>query len=131
MRGFRCVVMIGVFLPFFTFSQEEDNDVQHDVCIVEPEFPGGQDSLTAFIRVNVEYPAEAIESKEEGVVYISFVVNKDGSIQDIYVRKGLSDVLNEEAMRVVSIMPNWSPGRHHGKLVRHKYTIPVLFRLVN
>lgn len=94
---------------------------------VEASFPGGAAALKQFIRDNVVYPEMAMEMNEQGKVYLSFVVEKDGSITNIKVERGVSSDLDREAKRVVRSMPNWVPGETKGKSVRTKCSLPIVF----
>lgn len=94
-----------------------------------PEFPGGNDSLSAFLRKNLHYPEEALDPKTEGTVYLTFVVEKDGSVSDIRLLRGVSDTYNTEAIRLVNSMPRWIPGRQHSVPVRVQFTLPIQFKL--
>ena len=94
-----------------------------------PEFPGGTAALMAYLRKNIKYPAICRENNIQGKVIVTFVVNKDGSIVDVEVAKGVNPALDKEAVRVISQMPNWQPGRQLGRPVRVRYSVPVSFRL--
>lgn len=95
-----------------------------------PEFPGGMPALMKYLKDNINYPRISRENNSQGKAFINFVVNSDGSIQDVEVLKSSSDVyLDKEAVRVVSAMPKWNPGKQAGKAVRVRYTLPVTFRL--
>jgi TonB family protein len=94
-----------------------------------PEFPGGMQACMVFLAKNIKYPVSAQEAKIEGRVIVQFIVKKDGTIADPIVMRGVSPELDAEALRVVSLMPNWKPGRQRGKTVNVKYTIPIMFRL--
>ncbi len=94
-----------------------------------PEFPGGQAALFAFLSKQMNYPVMAIEAGIKGVVYIGFVVEKDGSITDIHLMRGIGGGCDEEAMRVVQMMPLWKPGKQFSRTVRVQYTLPVRFVL--
>ncbi|MBK6525428.1 MAG: energy transducer TonB [Crocinitomicaceae bacterium] len=105
-----------------------DEPIQ-DFVEVDPAFPGGEAAMIKFIQQNVVYPELSREMGEQGTVYVQFVVNSDGSIQDVVVLKGVSEQLNKEAVRVVKKMPNWSPGEQAGKKVRVRYQIPIKFTI--
>jgi protein TonB len=105
-----------------------DEPIQ-DFVEVDPAFPGGEAAMIQFIQKNVVYPELSREMGEQGTVYVQFVVNSDGSIQDVVVLKGVSDQLDKEAVRVVKKMPNWSPGEQAGKKVRVRYQIPIKFTI--
>ena len=94
-----------------------------------PEFPGGMMAAMEFLAKNIKYPAAAQEAKIEGRVIVQFVVGKDGSISGLKVARGVSPDLDAEAMRVVSLMPKWNPGKQRGQAVSVKYTMPIMFRL--
>lgn len=94
-----------------------------------PEFPGGGDAMEQFINKNIKYPAEAKSKNIQGKVYVQFIVEKDGSISDVAIRRGTNKLLDAEAMRVVKLMPNWKPGSMRGKTVRVRYTLPISFSL--
>ncbi|OIN56893.1 energy transducer TonB [Arsenicibacter rosenii] len=95
----------------------------------QPEFPGGMSALGQFLSKNIRYPAAAQRANISGRVFVSFVVNTDGSIQDVSVLKGLGFGTDEEAMRVVKSMPKWRPGKQSGRAVRVKYNLPINFTL--
>ena len=95
----------------------------------EPEFPGGIQALANYLRDNIKYPEACRKDSIQGRVFIRFVVEKDGSISGAMVLKGVHELLDAEAMRVISAMPKWKPGKNRGKAVRGKYTIPLNFRL--
>lgn len=100
-----------------------------DFVEVEPSFPGGPAAMTEWIMNEVQYPELAREMGEQGIVYVKFVVNKNGSIEQVSIRKGVSDALDAEAKRVVKKMPKWIPGEQAGKPVRVNFTLPIHFRL--
>jgi periplasmic protein TonB len=92
-----------------------------------PEFPGGPDGVRRYIELTVKYPAMAIKKKINGVVIVSFHVNKSGGVDNIIVERGVNPLLDQEAMKAVSNMPRWKPGMRHGKPVIVKFVIPVRF----
>lgn len=110
---------------------EEASDEGTVFQVVEqmPEFPGGMKALMKFLSDNIRYPSVAQDNGIQGRVMLDFVVNKDGSIVDVHVLKGVDTSLDNEAVRVVKSMPKWRPGRQRGKAVRVKYVLPVVFRL--
>ena len=115
-----------------TVEEEEDPEEQTIFEVVEqmPEFPnGGMAGLMQFLSKNIKYPTIAQENGTQGRVTVQFVVNKDGSIVDAKVLRGVDPYLDKEALRVVNSMPKWKPGMQRGKPVRVKYTVPVMFRL--
>jgi TonB family protein len=94
-----------------------------------PKFPGGLQEAMVFIGKNIKYPVAAQKARIEGRVIVQFVVGKDGSVSDIHTVRGVSPELDAEAIRVVSMMPKWIPGKQRGKAVAVKYTMPIMFRL--
>lgn len=99
------------------------------VAEVMPQFPGGDLKLLEFISKNIKYPQLARETGTQGRVYISFVIEPDGSISNVELLRGIGAGCDEEAMRVVKAMPKWLPGRQCGKAVRVMYNLPVNFKL--
>jgi TonB family protein len=95
----------------------------------QPEFPQGQKAMFEWLGQNIKYPAKARENGVEGTVYIGFVVQKDGFLSDVTVKRGISSDCNEEAVRVISAMPKWKPGMQEGKAVAVAYTLPIKFKL--
>ena len=93
-----------------------------------PEFPGGQDSLNAFLSREIVYPKVALENGIKGTVLVEFVVEKDGRVTNGKVKVPLFPECDEEALRGVMSMPNWKPGKNMGKPVRCYFQIPITFR---
>jgi len=117
-----------------TIANSSDNNASGGVLVFEiveqmPEFPGGAAGLMQFLSNNIKYPAIAEENGIQGRVVCTFVVECDGSITDIKVSRPLDPSLDKEAVRVLSKMPKWIPGKQKGKPVRVKYSVPVTFRL--
>jgi protein TonB len=94
-----------------------------------PEFPGGTPALMKFINENIQYPQQAVDNGLEGKVTLRFIVWKDGSIKKVEVFKGVDPILDKEAVRVISIMPNWKPGKNNGTPAAVWFTVPVKFEL--
>jgi TonB family protein len=94
-----------------------------------PKFPGGKDAMAAWINANLKYPAEAVKSKTTGKVLVNFTVTWAGKIKNVVVSKSLSPLLDAEAIRVISSMPEWKPARQGGKPVDVQYCVPVEFKL--
>jgi len=114
--------------------EEEEPEEPEIFQIVEemPEFPGGQKALFKFLGANVKYPSMARENGISGTVYVSFVVEKNGAISNVKLRRGLAGGgagCDDEALRVTKSMPNWKPGKQRGKAVRVAYTLPFKFLL--
>ncbi len=100
-----------------------------DFAEIEPSFPGGESAMMEWIQKHIEYPQLAVEMGEQGIVYCQFVVNKDGSIEQVKIVRKVSDLLDEEAKDVIKKMPKWTPGEQAGKKVRCRFTLPIHFRL--
>jgi TonB family protein len=96
---------------------------------VRAEFPGGMPALREFLAANCHYPKEALEQKQQGVVLLEFVVEKDGSISTITVIRSVCKALDEEAIRVVRAMPKWKPGEEFGQPCRSFFQLPITFAL--
>ncbi len=112
-------------------DEEEEESAQQIFTVVEkqPEFPGGTAELFKYLSKAIKYPVIAQENGIQGRVVCSFVVNRDGSIVDIQVARGVDPSLDKEAVRVISEMPKWKPGEQRGKPVRVRFILPVQFRL--
>ena len=114
----------------------EDDDEEIDeleiFTIVEslPEFPGGVKGLYKFLNSNIRYPLLAKELNIQGIVFVNFVIEKDGNITGIKVLRGIGGGCNEESIRIVKIMPKWTPGKQRGKPVRVSFNLPVKFTLL-
>jgi TonB family protein len=93
----------------------------------EPEFVGGLDSLYAYLSKETIYPIEAKNNNIQGKVKVQFFVGKDGTIEDVKIIQSVHRLLDEEALRVVSSMPNWKPGRFHNLPIRYRYVLPINF----
>lgn len=109
-------------------KHEEENKV-FDIVEQQPMFPGGQTALMKYLSEHTKYPVVAQENGVQGRVTVQFVVEKDGSISDVHVLRGVDPSLDKEAVRVVKSMPRWIPGKQNGINVRVNYRVPVLFRL--
>jgi TonB family protein len=94
-----------------------------------PSFPGGKNAMQAWITDNLQYPAAAAKNKITGKVYVSFTVSKTGKVKNVVVSKSASPLLNAEAIRIISSMPDWKPATQAGKTVDVQYKVPVEFKL--
>ena len=120
-------LLILMFLGFNNvgFTQNQETDLMiYDFTEEDAQFPGGNDFLQKWIATNFELPSDLTKS-EQGKIYLSFVIEKDGSVSNIRIVKGLSDKLNEVAIKVVEKMPKWKPAINNGKPVRSRYTLPI------
>lgn len=107
------------------------NDTVYDghPAEVDPEFPGGMEALYKYLAENIKYPEQAKAEKMQGRVAVSFVIEKDGSVTNAKVVRGIGGGCNEEALRVVNAMPKWTPGRMSDEPVRVNYVLPITFKL--
>ncbi|MGE0020485.1 MAG: energy transducer TonB [Draconibacterium sp.] len=127
---FLLVVIIGVGRTQIYAQNEKVKDGVYLVCEEMPEYPGGADSLRADLVRSINYPAEASKKGIQGKVYITFVVDEKGKIDDAKVVRGVDPLLDKEALRVVSSLNKaWTPGKEKGKPVKVSYTLPVNFAL--
>lgn len=110
-------------------EEEEDEQVIFQVVENDPEFPGGLEAMYKFLAQNIKYPQLARENNITGKVYVTFVVEKDGSVSNARVLRDIGGGCGAEAIRVVKSMPKWTPGKQRGKAVRVQYNLPVNFNL--
>ena len=118
-----------VWIPPVVEAEEVAEDVIHEHVEIMPDFPGGMAALMKYLGTNIKYPTISQEMGSAGKVIVQFVVDKDGTITNPAVVRGVDAYLDKEAIRVISSMPKWNPGVQNGKKVRVKYTVPVVFRL--
>ena len=104
-------------------------DTVYQIAEEMPEFPGGVEALMDYVGRNVKYPEEAKDKEIQGRVFVSFVIEKDGSVNEVKVLRGIGGGCDEEAVRVIKAMPKWTPGKQKGKPVRVNYQIPINFKL--
>ena len=123
------IVETNLSLVSETEEPESSEEEIFTVVEVQPQFPGGEDSLYNFIYSNLRYPQSAMRYKLEGRVFITFVVEKDGSITNVRILRDIGGGCGQEAKRVVEMMPKWIPGKQNGKTVRVQYNLPVTFKL--
>ena len=111
----------------------EEEDIQEEEIFLSveenPEFPGGPAKLLEYVQKNLKYPMMARESDIQGRVFVGFVVEKDGSISNVRVLRGIGGGCDEEAVRVVQSLPKFKPGKQRGNPVRVQYTLPIVFKL--
>lgn len=130
----KLILLLGVLTPLFLVAQNKPDSVDTlgTVVCFYPEvtqFVGGQDSLMSFIRKNAKYPEKAKAEKKSGNVYVSFIVDTTGEVTDVKIKRGVSPELDEEAIRVVKLMPKWKPAHQEGKLVKQQFSFPIRFIL--
>ena len=136
MNKLNCL-LIGLFLivgwSFQTQAQtkdtiSEDNKI-YDVVDVAPEYPTGDAARIRYLNRSLKYPKKARDAGIKGTVIVRFIVEKDGSITNIEIERGRHKLLDEEAIRLVQTMPNWSPGEIKGVPVRTRLKMPIKFTL--
>ncbi len=111
-------------------NQKEDSNESIFIVVEDmPKFPGGEQALGRFLRDNIKYPEEARKKDIQGRVYLTFIVEKDGSLTNFKVVRGIGHGCDEEAIRVAKMMPKWEPGKQRGKEVRVQFHLPVRFVL--
>ena len=108
---------------------EDSISAPYSVVEQMPEFPGGEAALRKYLSNSVKYPRIATENGVQGKVYVNFVVDKNGSISNVKVVRGVDSALDNEAVRVIKAMPKWIPGKQNGETVRVSYTVPINFVL--
>ena len=124
-----------LFSSVTLMAQEVDSKTEtkkeqvYSIVETMPSFPGGQTALVAYLQENLKYPQSARDNGIQGRVYINFVVEKDGSISNVKVNRGIGGGCDEEAVRVVKAMPKWIPGVQKDQTVRVSYMMPIVFKL--
>ena len=106
-----------------------NQDEPYVIVAEMPEFPGGEKALLKYIAENVVYPQEAKEKDIEGSVYIKFVVNSEGKVQDVETLRGVDPLLDQEAIKVIESLPDFKPGREDGKPVNVSMQVPIMFKI--
>ena len=128
----KLILLVVVALFCSTSVMAQTVVVDDEIFLVvenAPEFPGGEDSLYAYIARNIVYPEAAKKEKIEGRVFVTFVIEKDGQVSSAKLLRDIGGGCGEEAIRVVKSMPKWKPGTQRGKPVRVRYNIPLQFIL--
>jgi protein TonB len=115
--------------PVEEVVQEEEEDKIFMVVEQPAEFEGGLQAMAKFLQKNLKYPASARRMGTEGSVFVSFVIDKEGKISDVQVVKGISADCDKEAVRVVTLMPHWKPGKQNGRAVKSRFVLPIKFKL--
>ncbi|MCQ2249809.1 MAG: energy transducer TonB [Bacteroidales bacterium] len=124
---------VPVDIPVETAPVEEEPEEPQVFFIVEemPEFPGGELALRKYLAENVKYPEMAKENDIQGTVYVRFVVDTDGSVKNVELMRGVDPLLDKEALRVVSSLPKFKPGKQRGKAVKVSHQVPIKFALAH
>ena len=135
----KAMMIVGVSVLLTLSSCDKDDD---DISDPDPvteivdetvdqmaSYPGGTPALMDFLKENIKYPEQAEREGIEGRVVTGFIVERDGSVSNIEIIKSVHPLLDAEVVRVLSLMPNWIPGKQHGIPIRVRYSMPVTFRL--
>ena len=122
-----------MLLAAITFGQNSAGEETKIFTVVEqmPEYLGGNDAMVKFLQENIQYPQFEMDHKIEGRVVVGFVVNEDGSLSDINIKRRVSPGIDAEAMRVVSLMPHFRCGRQQGRAVKVNFVLPIMFKLAD
>lgn len=112
-----------------TANEPTNTDKVFDTMDIQPKYPGGDKVLYRFLSNNIQYPVEAQEKNIQGSVVCQFVIEKNGSISDVKVVRSVHPLLDKEAVRVIKLMPKWTPGKQDGEVQRARYTLPISFKL--
>lgn len=120
---------IQEFAPIIVVEEEIEEDVIFTVVEDQPSYPGGEEARIRYLTENLRYPQMAREAGIQGTVFVTFVVERDGSVTDVRVLRGIGGGCDEEAVRVVRNMPRWQPGRQRGQPVRVQFNMPIRFVL--
>ena len=112
-----------------TLEDDPNNPLHFQVIERLPEFPGGPMELMKWLTKNLRYPSQALSQKQQGEVVVQFIINRDGTLTDFKVTKSAGTALDNEALRVMRMMPKWTPGEDHGKKCRTLFIIPVVFKI--
>lgn len=127
----RAIIFCLLMITMSVSAQEQKSKVQKGFGVavnqVQPEFPGGQDSLQAFLNDNLMYPEKAKRDHIQGIVYVGFMVDRKGKIVNPKILSTVSEELDAEALRVVKMMPDWQPGTAGGSPVDVQYILPLEF----
>ena len=112
-----------------TLGDKPENDSIYQIVDEMPQYPGGEKAMMEYVAKNVKYPQEAKDKEIQGRVFVSFVIEKDGSVNEVKVLRSIGGGCDEEAVRVIKGMPKWKPGKQEGKPVRVSYMMPINFKL--
>jgi len=131
MRKLIFLALMGIAMCFNSAKAQDNPDKIYDFTSLEkaPEYPGGISKFYEFLGREIKYPEAAKQNKTQGKVFASFVVEKNGTLTDIKITRGLTKETDDEALRVLNKSPRWNPGLINGKVVRVKYNINVNFTM--
>lgn len=127
LKTFGISIIIGL-LSFGSYAQEEKDSIT-ELPDVEAQFPGGTQAMMKFFSENIEYPELSTILGDQGRVFVEFVIEKDGSLSNIKILRGVTKEIDSEAIRVIHKMPNWTPAIHNDEIVRARARMPINFIL--
>ncbi|MFY0689185.1 MAG: energy transducer TonB [Cyclobacteriaceae bacterium] len=120
--------VLGMLMMSLSYGQEQEDKLYEKVDQL-PQYQGGFDEMIAFLADEISYPKTASAAGITGKVFVSFIVEKDGSLSNIETVKGVDKALDQEAERVIGLLSDFIPGKHQGKLARVKMVLPIMFAL--
>jgi TonB family protein len=120
---------IVLALLILAFACDKQDDKVYTEVDVMPAYPGGMEALKAYVSENLKYPEEAMEQKIVGKVFVSFIVTDEGMVSNAKIERGVIEILDNEALRVVNSLPKWTPGIKDGENVNVQFTFPITFKL--
>ncbi|MDD5570171.1 MAG: energy transducer TonB [Bacteroidales bacterium] len=132
MKNILFIFFLVICFAGKNFSQGKKPAVATPVYTVVEEMPayiGGEEAMIKFLGENIKYPEKAKKKGIQGTVLISFIIDEEGNVTNAQIRKGIKKVCDEEALRVVKLMPKWKPGKQSGKPVKVQFIMPVNFTL--
>ncbi len=119
---------VHLFEQLFDLATSEEDTV-YQIVEQMPQYTGGEEAMMKYVAENIKYPQAAKDKNIGGRVFVSFVIEKDGSVNEVKVMRGIGGGCDEEAVRVIKAMPKWKPGKQDGKPVRVSYMMPITFKL--
>jgi len=134
----RFLIAAMMMFVVFNLKGQEIGDVDVPATPIEetyivvqdmPEYPGGDEARVKFIYHNLQYPSDAKAKRIQGTVFVTFVIDTAGNVRDAEILKGMGYGCDEEALRVVRLMPRWNPGKQSGKAVRVQFNMAIKFSL--
>lgn len=128
-RTIFALTLIAAALPSHSQSSASDTTAHFVRVERQPEYPGGYGEMMKFIKKEMKYPKEARRSRIEGTIMVTFVVGKDGSLNDVKTLRGIHPDCDAEAERIIKAMPNWIPGKVNDKPVLVRFNMPIKFKL--
>jgi protein TonB len=123
------VILLALTAVNLKSVAQDSSEKIYVVVDQQPQFKGGEKARAKYLVNEIQYPEEAAKQGIDGVVFVQFIVENDGTVTNIKIKRGVNELLDAEAIRVVQNMPNWTPGMQNGKPVRVMVTMPIRFKL--